>query len=89
MARLGSQVAFLNAGGYHHHVGANTWESRGASPPPPGTAALRQATILLPTREELDRVLARVTASGQAPSQNAAEPIVRDPSGKPLVLATG
>ena len=48
MAQLGAQAAFLSAGGYHHHVGANTWESAGAPPAPPGTAALRQATIVLP-----------------------------------------
>ena len=39
MAQLGEQAAFLSAGGYHHHLGANTWESRGAAPPPPGTRA--------------------------------------------------
>jgi catechol 2,3-dioxygenase len=88
MARLGSQAAFLSAGGYHHHIGANTWESMGAPPPPQGTAALRQATIVLPSRKELDRVLGRLAASGQVPSEDAAEPIVRDPSGNALVLAT-
>ena len=48
MAQLGNQAAFLSAGGYHHHLGANTWESAGAPPPPAGTAALRHATIVLP-----------------------------------------
>lgn len=88
MARLGPQAAFLSAGGYHHHIGANTWESRGASAPPPGTAALRHATIVLPNSEELDRVLERVAASGQPPEEGADEWIVRDPSGNSLVLAT-
>src|SRR5947209_15958362 len=50
MAQLGPYAAFLSAGGYHHHLGANTWESYGAFPPPPGSAALRHATIVLPER---------------------------------------
>ena len=46
MAQLGPTAAFLSAGGYHHHIGGNTWESRGASPAPPGLATLRHATIV-------------------------------------------
>jgi catechol 2,3-dioxygenase len=88
MAQLGSHAAFLSAGGYHHHLGANTWESAGASPPPPGTAALRHATILLPDAAERDRVVARVRHSGQSPQRCHAGPLVRDPSGNRLVLAT-
>ena len=57
MAQLGNQAAFLSAGGYHHHVGANTWESAGAPPPPAGTAALRHATIVLPDTAERDRLV--------------------------------
>src|SRR5215210_1022250 len=49
MAALGDQAAFLSAGGYHHHVGANVWDSAGAAPPPPGYAALRHATVVLPS----------------------------------------
>src|SRR3954451_9833266 len=60
MAQLGPMAAFLSAGGYHHHIGGNTWESRGAAPAPPGSATLRHATIVLPDTEELDRVSARV-----------------------------
>jgi catechol 2,3-dioxygenase len=87
MAALGSQAAFLNAGGYHHHVGANTWESAGASPPPEGSAALRHATILLPSAEERDAVVQRVADSGQQPDGSSYGPVVRDPSGNRLVLA--
>src|SRR5436190_1147845 len=47
-AQLGGQAVFLSAGGYHHHFGANTWNSARASPPPPGSAALRHGTIVLP-----------------------------------------
>jgi hypothetical protein len=52
MARFGQRAAFLGAGGYHHHVGANTWESANAPPRPPGTAALRRATLVLPDAGE-------------------------------------
>jgi catechol 2,3-dioxygenase len=87
MLELGGQAAFLSAGGYHHHIGANTWESRGASPPPPGSAALRHATIVLPSVEERDRVAARVAESGQEPEAHPDGPLVRDPSGNLLVLS--
>jgi catechol 2,3-dioxygenase len=83
MAELGPQAAFLGAGGYHHHIGANTWESRGAPAPPPGTAALRHATILLPDDAERERVLERLERHGHAPEG----PLVRDPSGNALLLA--
>jgi catechol 2,3-dioxygenase len=87
-AALGSQAAFLSAGGYHHHVGANIWESAGASPPPQGSAALRHATIVLPTAEERDEVVRRVGDSGQQPEDAPEGPLVRDPSGNRLVLTT-
>ncbi|HEU4979234.1 MAG TPA: VOC family protein, partial [Solirubrobacteraceae bacterium] len=64
MAQLGPYAAFLAAGGYHHHLGANTWESAGASPPPAGSAALRHATIVLPDEAERAAVLERVEAAG-------------------------
>jgi catechol 2,3-dioxygenase len=83
MATYGEQAAFLSAGGYHHHLGANTWESAGASPPPPGTAALRHATIVVPDERERDRVFARVEAAGHDVDGDA----VRDPSGNTLVFA--
>lgn len=86
VATIGDQAAFLSAGGYHHHIGANTWESRGALPPPPGSAALRHATIALPTTAERDRVVARVAGSGQEPQTHPDGPLIRDPSGNFLVL---
>lgn len=85
MAQLGAQAAFLSAGGYHHHLGANTWESRCTAPPPPGFAALRHATIVLPDDAERDRLLARADAVGRV-EDGADGPIVRDPSGNALVL---
>ena len=86
-ARLGDQAAFLAAGGYHHHLGANTWESAGATPSPPGTAALRHATIVLPDEAERDRVVERLTESGRPPTSDGSNPRVADPSGNVLVLA--
>ena len=82
-AEYGTQAVFLAAGGYHHHIGANTWQSAGATPPPPGTAALRHATIVLPDAAERDRALARVEAAGGRVDGDT----VRDPSGNALVLA--
>jgi len=62
--RMGNQAAFLSAGGYHHHIGLNTWESRGGSPPAPGTTGLYHTAILYPTRGELADALRRVLAAG-------------------------
>jgi catechol 2,3-dioxygenase len=87
MAQLGEQAAFLSAGGYHHHVGANTWESAGALPPPDGTAALRHMTILLPDVAERDRVLGRLAEAGHSPEETDDGPRVRDPSANAIVLA--
>jgi catechol 2,3-dioxygenase len=88
MAQLGDSAAFLAAGGYHHHLGANTWESRRASPPPAGTAALRHATIILPDGAARDRVLERLERAGHAVEEGKQGPAVSDPSGNRLVLAT-
>jgi catechol 2,3-dioxygenase len=87
MAQLGPRAAFLAAGGYHHHLGANTWESAGASPPPSGTAALRQATIVLPDAAELDLVLGRLERAGHGVLERGDGPLVQDPSGNALLLA--
>jgi catechol 2,3-dioxygenase len=62
--RLGSQAAFISAGGYHHHIGLNTWESAGGSPPPPGTTGLYHVAILYPTRALLADALRRLMNAG-------------------------
>jgi catechol 2,3-dioxygenase len=62
--RFGDSAAFVSAGGYHHHIGLNTWESRGGSPPPPGTTGLYHVAIRFPTRAALARALKRVLAAG-------------------------
>jgi catechol 2,3-dioxygenase len=61
--RLGSGAAFISAGGYHHHIGLNTWESKGGHPPPPGTTGLFHTAILYPTRPALADALHRVIAA--------------------------
>ena len=60
----GKQAAFISAGGYHHHIGLNTWESEGGSPPPPGTTGLFHVAILYPTRADLADALKRLIAHG-------------------------
>ena len=62
--RDGDQVAFISAGGYHHHIGLNTWESKGGSPPAPGTTGLFHTAILYPTRAALADALHRVSSAG-------------------------
>jgi catechol 2,3-dioxygenase len=62
--RYGRQAAFLSAGGYHHHLGLNTWESAGGTPPPPGHTGLYHTAFLFPDRTSLAQVLARVLAAG-------------------------
>lgn len=64
--RYGPQAAFISAGGYHHHIGLNTWESQGGSPPPPGTTGLYHTAILYPTRAALADALRRVMKAGIA-----------------------
>src|SRR5213595_3107386 len=61
--RYGRQAAFVSAGGYHHHIGLNTWESQGGSPPPPGTTGLYHLAILYPTRAALADALRRLMAA--------------------------
>lgn len=61
---MGRQAAFLSAGGYHHHIGLNTWESKGGSPPQPGTTGLYHVAILYPTRPALADVLRRLMVAG-------------------------
>ena len=61
MTRIGNQAAFLSAGGYHHHIGLNTWESANGNPPPQGSTGLYHFAILVPNRKELAKVFKRLT----------------------------
>jgi len=63
MQRYGSQAAFVSAGGYHHHIGLNTWESEAGSPPPPNCTGLYHLAILYPTRAALADALRQLTAA--------------------------
>ena len=89
--RYGTEAAFLAAGGYHHHLGLNTWESRGGSPPAPGTTGLFHAAILYPTRAALADALRRLMTAG-IPLEGASDHGVsealylRDPDGNGLEL---
>ena len=62
--KLGNQAAFLAVGGYHHHIGLNTWESQGAEPPSPGSTGLYHLAILYPSRVELARALQHLIKAG-------------------------
>jgi len=64
MQRYGAQAAFISAGGYHHHIGLNTWESRGGTPPPPGHTGLFHAAIRYPDRKTLADALRRLVDAG-------------------------
>jgi len=64
--RYGDRAAFLSAGGYHHHIGLNTWESAGGVAPPPGHTGLYHTAILYPDRASLGQALARALAAGVA-----------------------
>jgi catechol 2,3-dioxygenase len=70
--RYGRQAAFVSAGGYHHHIGLNTWESEGGSPPPPRTTGLFHLAILYPTRADLADALKRLIAH-QVPLDGASD----------------
>ena len=89
--RFGRQAAFLSAGGYHHHIGLNTWESEGGRPPAEGTTGLYHLAILYPTRAELGDALRRLQKAG-VPLEGASDHGVsealylRDPDGNGVEL---
>ncbi|MGU3403516.1 VOC family protein [Methylobacterium brachiatum] len=89
--RYGERAAFVAAGGYHHHIGLNTWESLGGSPPAPGTTGLYHLALLYPTRAALADALRRVEAAG-IPLEGASDHGVsealylRDPDGNGVEL---
>jgi len=91
MQRYGPQAAFLSAGGYHHHIGLNSWESRGGTAPAPGTTGLYHVAFLYPTRAELADALTRLIAA-RYPLEGAADHGVsealylKDPDGNGVEL---
>ncbi len=89
--RWDEQAAFLSAGGYHHHIGLNTWESLGGPPPPPGTTGLYHVAVRFPDRRELARALRRVLEAGirldGASDHGVSEALyLRDPDGNGVEL---
>jgi catechol 2,3-dioxygenase len=89
--RWGRDAAFISAGGYHHHIGLNSWESRGASPPPPGHTGLYHVAIRYPTRDTLADALrrlveARVPLSGASDHGVSIALYLNDPDGNGLEL---
>jgi catechol 2,3-dioxygenase len=91
MQRMGDEAAFLSAGGYHHHLGLNTWQSRGGSPPPPGTTGLFHVAIRYPDRRTLGDALRRLVEAewpiDGATDHGVSEAIyLRDPDGNGVEL---
>ena len=80
------QAAFVSAGGYHHHLGLNTWQGRGAPPPAPDAVGLRYYTIDLPTQAAYDEVVARVGAAGLPSNRTEAGLLLHDPSQNGVIL---
>ena len=89
--RMGKSAAFLSSGTYHHHIGLNTWESKGGSPPAPGTTGLYHFAILYPTRKDLADALRRLTSANVmltgAADHGVSEALyLQDPDGNGLEL---
>jgi catechol 2,3-dioxygenase len=91
MQRMGAGAVFLSAGGYHHHLGLNTWESAGGTPPPPGSTGLYHLAILFPDRATLGATVRRLLAAGisldGASDHGVSEAVyLRDPDGNGVEL---
>jgi catechol 2,3-dioxygenase len=86
--RFGPGAIFAAAGGYHHHVGMNTWESAGAPAPPPGAIGLRHFELQLPSAAAVEDVVARARAAGASIEETAEGPLIRDPAHNAIVLRT-
>ena len=86
MQEYGPSAAFLSGGGYHHHVGVNTWAGVGAPLPPPGAIGLEALTVIYPTPDDLARAAARLKEAGAAAEGRADGLFVRDPSRNGILL---
>jgi len=82
----GRSAAFLSAGGYHHHLGLNTWNGVGAPPPPPGSVGLRRFTVRLSGQDEMERLLRRPDTAQTSYEQRDEGLLVRDPSQNELLF---
>ena len=87
MQRYGSGALFVSAGGYHHHIGLNTWAGVGAPPAPPGAIGLRHFVVRLPDERVRSAIVVRVRAAGIAVEEADGGVLVRDPARNGLLLA--
>ena len=86
MVEIPGQATFLSSGGYHHHLGANTWAGVGAPPAPPDQARLRRAALEIADPDELERIEGRLADAGAEPVRDGDRVLVDDPSRNPLEL---
>ncbi len=84
--RYGHTASFVSAGGYHHHLGLNTWAGVGAPPPPPEAVGLRWFEVVLPDRMSMQAVVERARAAGHRAEEHESGVLVRDPSGNGVLL---
>ncbi len=89
VTRYGGQALFVSAGGYHHHIGLNTWAGAGAPPPPSGSAGLRYFTVRLPEGSEMQRLIERLREDGVAFEEEPGSVFLRDPSGNGISITGG
>jgi len=88
MTRYGPSASFLSAGGYHHHLGVNTWAGQGAPAPPPDAVGLRHFEMVLPNQFALDDVISRLEAANQPVEDHPTGVLTRDPSSNAVLLKT-
>ena len=88
VVRYGAQAAFLSAGGYHHHIGLNTWAGVGAPPPPPGAIGLKHFEVTLPGSAAREAVVSRLSAAGVVPEPVDGGLLIRDPARNAILLTT-
>lgn len=88
MQRYGPSALFVAAGGYHHHIGLNTWAGVGAPPPPPGAIGLEHFVVMLPDDAARDSVVGRLTAAGIVPEPVDGGLLVHDPAKNAILLKT-
>jgi catechol 2,3-dioxygenase len=88
MLHFGHSAAFLSVGGYHHHIGLNTWAGAGAPPPPPDAAGLRFFTLQLEDQDEVNRLTARLAQAGVASQAQNGGLLVHDPSANGILIVT-
>jgi catechol 2,3-dioxygenase len=85
--RYGPSALFVSAGGYHHHIGLNTWAGVGAPPPPPGAIGLDHFVVALPDNAARDAVVSRLNAAGVVPERIDDGLLIRDPARNAILLA--